>query len=218
MTDVATDIASPAARLRRDTTAIHRLTEHEPFISRLMGGASGVRDFARMTAQFRSVYEALEGEVAAARGVVPEAVATLFDPRLERVPALDHDLRALGIDGDPAALEALPATSAYVERIRTASASWPRLLAHHYVRYLGDLSGGQVVAAMMRRHYGVPDDALTFYAFDALPSKGGLKTTYRALLDEALADDAAYAATLDEALAAYEANRALFSALGGAEA
>ena len=110
--------------------------------------------------------------------------------------------------------EPLPATAAYVARIHAAAASKARLVAHHYVRYLGDLSGGQIIASLMRRHYGVADEALTFYAFEGLGSKGGFKTTYRRILDELFVDRAFFDETVDEARAAYECNRRMFAALG----
>ena len=51
----------------------------------------------------------------------------------------------------------------------TSSSSHPgRLLAHAYVRYLGDLSGGQLVAAKIRRVYSLPPPpgGTSFYEFD----------------------------------------------------
>ena len=204
----------PAARLRDDSAVIHRQTEEEPFIVELMAGHRDAAAYVALAGQLRWVYDALEAEVAAVRETTPVEVAALLDPVLERVPALDHDLAILAGEPAPTLAPPLPETAAYVERIRLAAPSWPRLLAHHYVRYLGDLSGGQVVAAMLRRHYATPDAALTFFAFDGIESQGGYKTRYRAMLDALLTDPADYAAMLDETLAAYAANRAVFAALG----
>lgn len=204
----------PAARLRDESAVIHRQTEEEPFIVELMSGGRDAAAYATLAGQLRWVYAALEAEVAAARSTARAEIAALLDPVLDRVPALDHDLAILAGQPAPTLAPPLPATSAYVERIRAAAPSWPRLLAHHYVRYLGDLSGGQIVATMLRRHYAIPDAALTFFAFDRIESKGGYKTRYRAALDALLTDPADYAAMLDETLAAYAANRAMFAALG----
>jgi heme oxygenase len=201
------------ARALRDATLdVHRQAEDEPFIASLMVGRRSAADFARLTAQLRPVYAALEPAVAAmrSRGLLAE----LFDPRLDRLPAIDHDLATLASGTDAPAAGPLSSTRAYTDRIRRVAGSEPRLLAHHYVRYLGDLSGGQIIATLMRKHYGVADDALTFYAFDGLASKGGFKTTYRRLLDELLADPAFYAEMLDETRRAYEANRRIFAELG----
>jgi heme oxygenase len=198
--------------LRDATLDVHRQAEDEPFIADLMAGRLGRADFARLTGQLRPIYAALEPAVTAMRG--RGRLTGLLDPRLDRLGAIDHDLRALA-NGDAAQLtRPLPATTAYADRLRDVAGSEPRLLAHHYVRYLGDLSGGQIIATLMRRHYGIADEALTFYAFDGLPSKGGFKTTYRRHLDEVLADPAFYGEMLDEARLAYEANRRVFAQLG----
>jgi heme oxygenase len=213
MTGTVAAAAGAAARLRGETQEIHRRTENEPFVVDLLQGRSGVTAYASLAGQLLPVYRALEAAVERARPAAGPTLAELLDPRLERVAALEHDLRHLADGRADDLARPLPATEAYVARIGATTASWPRLVAHHYVRYLGDLSGGQVVAAMLRRHYGVPAEALTFFEFEGLGSKGAYKGRYRELLDELLADPAAYAAARDEALAAYRANGALFAAL-----
>jgi heme oxygenase len=201
-----------ARAIREATLDVHHEAEDEPFIADLMAGHRSAADYARLTAQLRPVYAALEPAVAAMRS--RGRLTDLFDPRLDRLPAIDHDLAALaGSPGVPA-VAPLAATRTYTDRIRRVAKSEPRLLAHHYVRYLGDLSGGQIIATLMRKHYGVADDALTFYAFEGLSSKGGFKTRYRRHLDEVLADPAFYAEMLDETRRAYEANRRVFAQLG----
>lgn len=63
-----------------------------------------------------------------------------------------------------------PALAVYLDRLRDLSASQdsaPRLLAHAYVRYLGDLSGGQIIGARLRKAYGLDGlDGRRFYYFD----------------------------------------------------
>jgi heme oxygenase len=205
--------ADRSARALRDATQdVHRLAEAEPFIADLMAGNRSATDFARLTGQLRPIYGAMEPAVAAMRA--GGRLVDLLDPRLDRVAAIDHDLTALA-NGTARSLTApLAATRAYVDRIHRVAGSPPRLLAHHYVRYLGDLSGGQIIASLMRKHYGIEDEALTFYAFAGIPSKGGFKTTYRRHLDVVLADPAFYEAMLEESRLAYEANRLVFADLG----
>lgn len=58
----------------------------------------------------------------------------------------------------------------YIERLNELSRSAetaPRLLAHAYVRYLGDLSGGQIIGNKLRKAYNLPTlDGRRFYFFD----------------------------------------------------
>ena len=60
--------------------------------------------------------------------------------------------------------------SAYLSHLRflaTASSSAPSLLAHAYVRYLGDLSGGQYIGARIKKAYQLEGlDGTRFYQFD----------------------------------------------------
>jgi heme oxygenase len=205
-----------AADLRLATQDIHLATESNPFIVALMGGHLGIHDLARLTGQLRSVYAAVESAVRPHRQ--DQILGALFDPRLDRVGAIDADLRRLAGDEAARLTEQLPATVDYVARIHEVRHDGPRLTAHHYVRYLGDLSGGQVIATLMRRHYQAPDDALTFYAFDGLGSKGGFKAGYRKALDRLFEDHGTFDAVVDEARLAYDCNRRLFEALGEGQA
>jgi heme oxygenase len=205
-------IQRSAVSLREATLDVHRAAEQEPFIAELMDGHRSPGDFARLTGQLRPIYAALEARVRSMRD--QGELLALLDPRLDRLAAIDHDLVMLGGPDAHRLAEPLSATDAYIARIRTVGRSRPRLLAHHYVRYLGDLSGGQVIAMLMRRHYDVADDALTFYAFTGLEGKGAFKRAYRHELDALFADPRFYDHMLDETRVAYEANRRVFEALG----
>jgi heme oxygenase (biliverdin-producing, ferredoxin) len=209
-------VGRSAAALRLATQDTHLLTEQEPFIAELMSGTRSREDLARLTGQLRSVYAAIESIAPAFRS--DPILGRLFDPRLDRLATIDADLAHLGGSAATQLIEVLPATAAYVARILAARESRARIVAHHYVRYLGDLSGGQIIAMLMRRHYGIEDEALTFYAFDGLGSKGGFKATYRTILDELLVDQAFFDEVVAEARLAYEANRQVFAALGAAGA
>jgi heme oxygenase (biliverdin-producing, ferredoxin) len=64
--------------------------------------------------------------------------------------------------------------TSYTTRLRTLSDAQPSLLlAHSYVRYLGDLSGGQVIRRRIAKAYGLDVDAdsgsgVDFYTFGSL--------------------------------------------------
>lgn len=68
--------------------------------------------------------------------------------------------------------------AAYTSRIQHLSETQPAgLLAHAYVRYLGDLSGGQFIKRRIAKAYGLEDDGrgVTFYEFGKLGG-GGVST------------------------------------------
>lgn len=89
----------------------------------------------------------------------------------------------------------------YVTSIRSAASSdRSRLLAHAYVRYLGDLSGGQVIKRRIRKAYGLDEEGLSgtqFYDFEKLEGRGQasigdmrtIKVWYRDGLNSGIGDD-----------------------------
>ncbi len=200
---------------REATTQAHEDAEHAVFITRLMDGGASASDFAAFTAQLHPVYLALE-QAMDAHASHP-AVAALHDPLLIRTPRLASDLGVLyGADwADQAAdgrIAIMPATRAYVERI--GSLERPEaLVAHHYVRLLGDLSGGQAIARLVRRHYGIPDAALTFYRFDGIDKAKPYKDAYRATLDALPLDAETHAMAVREAIRTFRLNQAVFADL-----
>jgi heme oxygenase len=109
----------------------------------------------------------------------------------------------------------LPETTAYAERIReVGTASSGGLLAHHYVRYLGDLSGGQILGRIVARVYELPDGLGTSaYHFAEIESPKRFKDAYRAAVDALPWSDAERARVVDEAVVAFQCNRAIFEAL-----
>ncbi|WP_062308139.1 heme oxygenase (biliverdin-producing) [Demequina subtropica] len=207
----ATDVpAGLAARLREATAPQHRDTENRSFITRLMGGELDLEAYVRYLAQYTYVYRALE-----AREPQPGDPGFLADQALRRVPSMEADLAELGAGDWEAALPALPATQAYVDHLRALDAAdVPRYVAHHYTRYLGDLSGGQAIAALVARHYGATEAQLGFYRFEAIDSPVRYKRAYREQLDALDLDREAEAALIDEARAAFDFNGAIFDALG----
>lgn len=197
-------------QLRKSTRAAHVRAESSPFVGRLMAGQLDVDAFARLTGQLWFVYEALESVVTPSR--IPSAVA---DPRLRRLMSLETDLRHLRGARWRETLAALPATRAYADRIRAVAGTASGYLAHHYTRYLGDLSGGQVVARLVARHYGLHEEqpGLLFYRFEQIPRPKPFKDAYRRAVDDAGWDTAARADTVAEADRAFALNAAVFADL-----
>jgi len=210
------DTASPvadsrpiSARLRAATAVAHERAESATFVDDLMSGRLDAGQYTSLAAQLYFVYRALE-QVGDDLSDDPVAAAVL-DDKLRRLPRLHADLVSLGID--PAGITPLPAVARYVEAIEATRDDAARYVAHHYTRYLGDLSGGQVVAHRMRQHYGLDDTALSFYAFDGIDKLKRYKDAYRERLNTLSLDDASVRGMLDEAVAAFGYNEALFAAL-----
>lgn len=207
MTDFST-------RVRRATMVEHREAETRGFISRLMGGSVPLPGFATLTAQYLAIYRELEAASARMRAEAGFA-ATFADPALTRVPALEADLTHLyGADWE-SAVTILSSTQAYAARLRDLAATSPvHFIAHHYVRYLGDLSGGQMIGRKLSTVYGLGDAGTAFYRFDQIPDARAYKIEYRAKLDALDLPEAQAAALVAEAQQAFRYNGDIFVELG----
>ncbi|GED98544.1 biliverdin-producing heme oxygenase [Gordonia crocea] len=210
----ATKDRAPAERtsdvLRQATARAHENAERSAFVTDLMDGRLDAQAYASLAGQLLFVYRALEQ--AGDRLAADPVAAAVLDERLRRTASLESDLVAIGVD--PAALAMLPATADYVAAIEASAADPVRFVAHHYTRYLGDLSGGQIIASKMRNLYGVSEDALSFYRFEGIDKLKRYKDAYRDQLDALDLDAEATGRLTAEAIRAFEFNQALFGALG----
>jgi len=129
---------------------------------------------------------------------------------LARRHALEHDLKQL------AALPATPASAAaasWLEQIKLLARQAPhRLMAHVYVRYGGDLSGGQQLGgqanAILSRH-GL--SALKFWSFEKeIPA---LKKALHDGFEQMDLSEAEEEELLDEAVAAFKLTQKLLAEL-----
>ncbi len=202
--------------LRERSQGAHSDSEHAGFMAELMSEAGTRDDYVALVAQHWFIYEALE---AATERMRRDPVAAVFiTARLTRLPALAADLEFLiGADWREQ-ITPLPATARYVDRINRVAATWPGgFVAHHYTRYLGDLSGGLFIGRVMARRFGFTTNGIGFYLFDEIADPAEFKNTYRAQLDAAPWDDAEQQRVIDEVLLAYRLNTELFDDLGRAK-
>jgi heme oxygenase len=204
--------------LRERTWTGHGESEGAGFMHDLMTGHGTRDDYVALVVQHYFVYEALES--AAARFAEdPEAQPFLSD-QLTRMPALEADLAFLLGDDWRDQVAPLPTTERYVARIREIEAEgWAGgFVAHHYTRYLGDLSGGQAIGRLMKRHFGFETNGILFYLFDQIADPKAFKETYRDQLDAASWDAEERERVIDEVLVAYRFNTELFEDLSAAKA
>ncbi|MFI9758191.1 heme oxygenase (biliverdin-producing) [Streptomyces sp. NPDC051963] len=193
----------------------HVEAETSTFMSDLLGGKLGVDAYARYTEQLWFVYEALETN--AERLTSDPAAGSFIQPELFRLPALERDLEHLRGPDWRATLTALPATRTYATRIAECADTWPAgYIAHHYTRYLGDLSGGQIIRDKAEKTWGFArkGDGVRFYVFEEIANPAAFKRGYRELLDEVHADDLEKQRIIAECKRAFALNTGVFQALG----
>ncbi|WP_117214495.1 biliverdin-producing heme oxygenase [Allorhizocola rhizosphaerae] len=199
-----------AARLRAATWDDHSSAERDTFLTELTKGRLSLRAHAAHTAQHYFLYEALERAAA----VYSSGFHT---PALNRVDALKADLRYLIGPRWREEISPNEATNEYLARLKEIAFTWHAgFVAHHYLRYLGDLSGGQFVAQALARAYGLQlgGDGLRFYSFDRIGDLIAFKEDYRNQLNSAGWDAVEQDRVIDEVRLAYRLNASVLAELG----
>jgi heme oxygenase len=211
-------VISFSAALRERTWSGHGDSEGAEFMTDLMKGRGTRDDYIALVAQHYFVYQALEA--AAAKFAGDPKVEPFLSPALTRMPALEADLEfLLGADWLEQ-IAPLPTAVRYVDRIdEVAADGWGGgFVAHHYTRYLGDLSGGQHIGKLMQRHFGFETNGIGFYLFNEIADPSEFKIRYREQLDAAGWDAVEQERVIDEVLLAYRLNSELFVDLAAAKA
>jgi len=203
--------------LRERTRASHSESEGADFMGDLMTGKGTRDDYIALVAQHYFIYEAIER--AAERMRIDPVARPFISDKLTRLPAIEEDLRFLIGENWREQITPLPTTAAYVARIDEVGATWAGgFVAHHYTRYLGDLSGGQIIRTIMQRQFGFDTNGVGFYLFGDIAKPREFKDTYREQLDAVPWDDEERARVIDEVLVAYRFNTDLFRDLAAAKA
>jgi heme oxygenase len=211
------DLVPFSTALRERSSAAHSSSEGAGFMSDLMKGEGTREDYIALVAQHWFIYAALEQ---AAERMRLDPVASVFiSDKLTRLPALAADLEFLVGSGWRDRISPLPTTERYVDRIDQVGRTWPGgFIAHHYTRYLGDLSGGQFIGRLMARRFDFETNGIGFYIFDDIADPKAFKDVYRAQLDAAPWDAAEQQRVIDEVLLAYRMNTEVFDDLAAAKA
>ena len=156
------------------THEAHKLVESQPFVKKIFSGTITKEEYARYLLNQEFAYAMLES--------LANEVGLLDDlPGIQRADKIQEDLKELEADvPELPNMECAEATHAYLSHLATIRDDPKKLMAHMYVRHMGDLFGGQMIATR------VPSSG-NFYKFD---NPDTLKAAIRAKLDDSLADEA----------------------------
>ena len=206
------DDGSFSYAIRTATWGDHSDSEGSTVMEDIMRMRAGLDVYTELVEQHYFMYEALEE---ASRHLAADPrFAALHPAALVREQALAEDLELLVGENWRERVSPVPATVAYADRIRELAAEgWlPGIIAHHYTRYLGDLSGGQMIAKRVKRQHGFERAGAAFYDFTELGDIAEFKQRYRAVLDELGEglDELERQRMIDEVRAAYRFNTEVF--------
>jgi heme oxygenase len=198
--DVGTKPLSQLVRVQ--TWSDHQQAQYSPFEIALAKGTISREGYRDLLAQVIPVYAALtERELELADD--PIASRVLFR-ELERRPGIETDLEFYAGADWADSVELLDVSREYAERIRSATPI--QYVAHHYNRYLADLSGGLMIRDALKKAWSLNGEGLAYYDFQGIPDADAFKVRYRQLLDELPLDDEQKTELIFEVIVAYEYN------------
>uniref|UniRef100_A0A3Q2CUA2 Heme oxygenase n=1 Tax=Cyprinodon variegatus TaxID=28743 RepID=A0A3Q2CUA2_CYPVA len=152
------------------------------------------------------IYSAMEDELERNKDH-PYLAPIYFPTELYRREALAQDLQYFyGADWE-SLISPSAATKLWVKRIREVGKKDPgMLLAHCYVRYIGDLSGGHLLNNVAKKVLKLPatGEGLKFYTFEGITSQKGFKQLYRSKLNEVDLEMETKVSIVEEAVRAYD--------------
>ncbi|KAF8139180.1 hypothetical protein K438DRAFT_1880397 [Mycena galopus ATCC 62051] len=221
--------------LREGTKQAHEEVEVSPAASAMLRGALDKEEYIRFLMMLWHIYDTFE------RGLERHQNYPVLEPTynptlLARAPPLSADIAyLLGVPESSWKSHRIhvqlmaaqpPALETYITRIQSIADSPDpsALLAHSYVRYLGDLSGGQTIQRALAKAYGLTmgGSGLSFYAFKELhsskPATQGemkrIKEWFRAGMNKGAGDNQdVKAAVMEEASRVFEFTGEIFKAV-----
>lgn len=207
-------------RLRVSTQKVHSIAEQTGFIRGFLRGTASHASYLQLLTDLLPVYEEMEAQLDRLSQIDYPQMANFHMPELYRSRSLRRDIdfiRDTFLSDSP---EIIPSQFSinYVRRVKYISnSSEPRALAGHlYTRYLGDLSGGQILARIARNAMQLDDGrGLDFYAFPKIDSIAATKKRFRAALDCFDGNSALEQLVTEEAVLSFQHNIAIFNGLKG---
>ena len=204
-----------ASQLREGTKKAHTMAENTGFVTCFLKGVVDKISYRKLVADLYFVYSAMEEEIGALKS--HPVVGPIAHDSLNRRSALEADLAFYFGAGWRQQVQPTLGAQKYVERLHQVAKESPELLVgHHYTRYIGDLSGGQILKNIAQKAMNLGEhDGLRFYEFDAIPDEKAFKASYRESLDQLPIDQATADRIVEEANHAFHLNMVMFQELEG---
>ena len=201
--------------LKIGTKKSHSAAENTSFVASFLRGVVDKESYKKLVSDLYFVYSAMEEEVDKLKDHPIIGQLQLSD--LKRVNALEHDLRFFYGPIWRSLVTPSEACNQYVNRIREVAKNEPELLVgHHYTRYLGDLSGGQILKGIAEKALELGNgQGLKFYEFEKIEDSKAYKAGYRGILNSLPIDQHQADAIIVEANYAFRLNMYMFDTLEG---
>nr|YP_010336418.1 heme oxygenase [Goniotrichopsis reniformis]UNJ14824.1 heme oxygenase [Goniotrichopsis reniformis] len=202
-----------ATQLREGTTKSHSMAENVMFVKSFLSGVIDRSSYRKLVANLYFVYCAIEEEMNLNKD--HPCISPIHFIELNRKETLAKDLEYFYGATWKKDIQASTATKVYVDRIHNIGKNQPELLVSHaYTRYLGDLSGGQILKKIAKNAMNLSDSEGTqFYEFDQIEDEKAFKYTYRNALDSIPVNQTLMTDIIAEANISFSLNMKIFQEL-----
>lgn len=204
-----------ATMLKEGTKKSHTMAENVGFVKCFLKGVVEKNSYRKLVTNLYFVYSAMEEEMEKLKD--HPIVSQIYFKELNRKQSLEKDLFYYwGYDWREQ-IQLSPAGQAYVNRIREVAAKQPELLVgHSYTRYLGDLSGGQILKKIAVTAMNLNEgEGTAFYEFEDISDEKEFKNQYRQRMNNLPIDQATADQIVNEANDAFGMNMKMFNELEG---
>ncbi|XP_061572317.1 heme oxygenase-like [Cololabis saira] len=201
-------------QIKKVTKDSHVRAENTEMMLSFQRGQVTLQQYKLLLCSLYEIYRALEDELDS-NSNHPGVAPIYFPAELARLESVEKDLEFFYGRDWREKIVVPAATKRYCHRIRQIGKESPeRLVAHSYTRYLGDLSGGQVLGRIAQKSMGLKgSEGLSFFAFPGVSSPNLFKQLYRSRMNSVELTEEERNGVLEEAVRAFEFNIQVFDDL-----
>ena len=205
-----------STRLKEGTKKSHNAAENTKFVAGFLRGVLNPEEYRKLITDFYYVYETMEERIQETKDPLASTLKQ-WNAKLFRTAFLNRDLRYYYGPMYRSMMTPSEACKTYCYRLNEIAEKDPYLLiAHHYTRYIGDLSGGQILKGIAKKALNPPEgEGLHFYDFPMIDDAKAFKTDYRAVLDGLEVNEHQVNTLITEANYAFRLNMYIFDELQG---
>ena len=193
------------------------MAENTGFVACFLKGVVEKTSYRKLLSDLYFVYKAMEDEIDRLVKEDHPVIKHIGFKELFRTETLENDLKFYYGQNWINEISISDSAKLYVNRIHQVANESPELLvAHHYTRYIGDLSGGQILKKIAKKALNLEgENGLNFYEFKMIEDEKKFKESYSNTLNQLPIDQKIADNIVDEANKAFTYNMQMFKELEG---
>ena len=206
-----------AGQLREGTKKSHTMAENTGFVACFLKGVVEKTSYRKLISDLYFVYQAMEEEIDRLVEQDHPVIKYIGFKELFRKETLVNDLKFYYGSNWFNEINISESAQLYVNRIHLVAKESPELLVgHHYTRYIGDLSGGQILKKIAKKALNLEgENGLNFYEFKLIDDEKKFKKIYAETLNKLPIDQQIADKIIEEANEAFIYNMKMFKELEG---